>query len=246
MAKVSKYPRNGRQYSCREDQSAGAPGCKSLRQDRGIQSARLGQGPPGAWRHRGSRALRRAQAGADGHRGDERQHRHRAGDGVRPEGLSAGADDGRDIQRRAAQADAVSRRQGGAHAGSATGRRHGGEGRGARQNPWLVPDPPVRKRSQSRHALAHHRARNHCGFCRRAAGLLGHRLRHRRHAQGRRARLGEGEAGHQDRRLRAAGRAIARKRHPPASATPTVQPRQPIRPSNPTRCKAGLPISFRS
>ena len=50
-------------------------------------------------------------------------------------------------------------------------------------------------------------------FRRRAARLLGHRLRHRRHAQGRRAGAGEGAARHQDRRLRAGGRAAAGQRH---------------------------------
>ena len=43
-----------------------------------------------------------------------------------------------------------------------------------------------------------------------AARLLGHRLRHRRHAEGRRARAGEGDAEHQDRGLRAGGRVDAR------------------------------------
>ena len=55
---------------------------------------------------------RRAEAGTDGDRGDQRQHRHRPGDGVRAEGLSAGRDDGRELQRRAAQADALPRRAG--------------------------------------------------------------------------------------------------------------------------------------
>jgi hypothetical protein len=81
-------------------------------------------------------------------------------------------------------------RQGGADASSATGHGHGGEGCGASHDPWLVPDTSVRKRGQSRHALADHRARNHHGFCRWAA--LGHRIRHRRHAQGGRARPEEG------------------------------------------------------
>ena len=35
--------------------------------------------------------------GPDGDRGDQRQHRHRARDGLRPEGLSAGRHDGREL-----------------------------------------------------------------------------------------------------------------------------------------------------
>ena len=61
-----------------------------------------------------------AEARPDGDRGDQRQHRHRARHGLRAEGLSARRDDGRDLQRRAAQADALPRRQGGADAGGAS------------------------------------------------------------------------------------------------------------------------------
>ena len=56
----------------------------------------------------------------------------------------------------------------------------------------LVSDPPVRERGQCRHAFAHHREGDHRRFQRREARLLGHRLRHRRHAEGRRARACEG------------------------------------------------------
>ncbi len=88
-----------------------------------------------------------------------------------------------------------------------TRRGHGEQGHGARQDAWLVPDPPVRERGQSRHALAHHRARDHRGLRGRAARLLGDRLWHRRHAQGRGARARQGAPRHQDRGVRAAGRA---------------------------------------
>ena len=50
------------------------------------------------------------QARPDGDRGDQRQHRHRPRDGVRGEGLSARGVDGGELQRRAAQADALPRR----------------------------------------------------------------------------------------------------------------------------------------
>ena len=67
-------------------------------------------------RDRGGREVRRAQAGPDRHRGDQRQHRHRPCHGLRRQGLSAGGDHGGAVQRRAAPADALPRRQGGADA----------------------------------------------------------------------------------------------------------------------------------
>ena len=81
--------------------------------------------------HRRRRAQRRAEARPDRHRGHQRQHRHRPGHGVRAEGLSAGGHHGRELQRRAAQAAALSRRPGGADAGGREGQRHAGEGRRA-------------------------------------------------------------------------------------------------------------------
>ncbi len=54
---------------------------------------------------------RLAEAGSDRDRGDQRQHRHRPRHGLRAEGLSAGRHDGGELQRRATQADALSRRQ---------------------------------------------------------------------------------------------------------------------------------------
>ena len=188
------------------------PRRQSLRQGRGVQSAGLGQGPARARRHRGGREVRRAQARPDGGRGHQRQHRHRPRHGVRRQGLSAGRDHGGELQRRAAQADALPRRQGGPDAGRAARHRHGDQDHRAGQDAWLVPDPPVRERGQRRHALAHHRARDRRRLQGRAARLLGDRLRHRRHAEGRRARAGQGDAGHEDRRVRADGRADAEQR----------------------------------
>ena len=104
-----------------------------VRQDRGLQSARLGEGPPRARRDRGGGEIRRAQARPDRDRGDQRQHRHRPCDGLRREGLSAGRHDGGDLQRGAAQADALPRRQGGADAGRRSRPRHGQQGGRARR-----------------------------------------------------------------------------------------------------------------
>ena len=98
------------------------------------------------------------QAGPDGDRGDQRQHRHRPGDGVRAEGLSAGRDDGRELQRRAPQAAALSRRARGADAGRREGHGHAEQGHRAGREARLVPVPPVRQRGQRRGAHAHHGA----------------------------------------------------------------------------------------
>ena len=92
------------------------------------------------------RAPRRAQAGADGGRSDQRQHRHRPGDGVRREGLSAGGHDGRLVLDRAPPHDALPRRQGRPHAARRQGHGHVPEGAGARRGQRLVPRAPVRDR----------------------------------------------------------------------------------------------------
>ena len=117
MAKFDNILGTDRQHAGRQDQQAGAEGRQPLRQDRGLQSARLGQGPPRARRHRGGGEVRRAQARPDRDRGDLRQHRHRPRHGLRRQGLSAGRHHGGDLQRRAAQADALPRRQGDPDAG---------------------------------------------------------------------------------------------------------------------------------
>jgi hypothetical protein len=84
--------------------------------------------------------------GPDRDRGDLGQHRHRARDGMRREGLSVRLHDGGAVQRRAAQPDALSRRQGDHHARGRARLRHGREGAGAGQAERLVPDAPVRER----------------------------------------------------------------------------------------------------
>ena len=117
-----------------------------LRQGGVLQPGRLGQGPAGAQHHRGGRARRRPQARPDRGRGDQRQHRHRPRHGLRRQGLSAGGDHGRQLLGRAAQADALPRRQGRADAARAKGLRHVPEGEGAGRGQRLVPRPPVRDR----------------------------------------------------------------------------------------------------
>ena len=75
--------------------------------------------------HRGCGAPRRAQARPDRRRGHLRQHRHRAGDGVRGQGLSVRRRHGRDLLRRAPQDHAHVRRQGDPDAGRRARHRHG-------------------------------------------------------------------------------------------------------------------------
>ena len=100
-----------------------------------------------------------AEARPDRGRGDQRQHRHRPRDGLRRQGLSAGRDHGRQLLDRAAAADALPRRQGGADAAGAEGPRHVHEGEGARREARLVPGAPVRDPGQRRHPREHDGAR---------------------------------------------------------------------------------------
>ena len=143
---LREHHRHRRRHAGGPDQPAGAGARAALRQVRVLQPGRLGQGPAGAQHHRGGRARRHAEAGPDRGRGDERQHRHRARDGLRRQGLSAGRHHGRQLLGRAAAADALPRRQGRADAARAEGLRHVHEGQGARRQARLVPGAAVRDR----------------------------------------------------------------------------------------------------
>ena len=235
------------QYAGCQDQPPRAAGRQSLRQGRGLQSARFGQGPPRARRHRGGGEVDGAlKPGQTVHRGDQRQHRHRPRHGLRRQGLSARPHHGRAVQRRAPQADALPRRQGGHHAGRRARGRHDHEDGGTGREARLVHDPPVRERSQSRLPFEDHGGRNPRRFLRRAARLLGHRLWHRRHAERRRTGPGQGAPRDQDHRLRTRRSAADRQRRAAGSAIPTGRRRRRIRPSSRIRCRAGRRISFRS
>ena len=157
--------------------------------------AGVGQGSPGDQHHRGRRAPRRAEARADGGRGDQRQHRHRPGDGVRRQGLSAGGHDGRLVLDRAPTHDALPRRQGRPHAAHGQGHGHVQEGAGAGRSERLVLRAPVRDARQRGDPREHDGARAARRFQGRAPRLLGHRLRHRRHPHGRRSRAAQGAPG---------------------------------------------------
>ena len=91
---------------------------------------------------------RRAEARPDRRRSDLRQHRHRAGDGVRGARLSVRRVDGRDVLGRAPQADARPRREGDPDAGRRARQRHGAQGRGTGEEARLVPRAPVREPGQ--------------------------------------------------------------------------------------------------
>ena len=103
---------------------------------------------------------------------------------------------------------------------------------------WFL-HAPVRERGQCRHALAHDGARDSRGLQGRPARLLGHRIRHRRHAEGRRARAGEGDA--RTPRSWSASRPTRRcsPAAPARSARPTARRRRRIPRSSRTRCRAG-------
>ena len=110
----------------------------------------------------------------------------------------------------------------------------------------LVPDPPVRERGQRRHPFAHHRAGDHRRLQGRAARLLGDRLRHRRHAEGRGARARQGNA-----RTPRSSSASPRTRRCSAAASsrraiPTARRCGRTRPSSRIRCRAGRRTSSRS
>ena len=80
------------------------------------------------------------EARPDRRRGDVRQHRHRARDGVRGEGLSVRRGDGRELLGRAPQDHAHARREGDPHAGRRARLRHGAQGRGAvaKKHGWFL------------------------------------------------------------------------------------------------------------
>jgi hypothetical protein len=200
------------------DQQARARARQPVRQARSLQPDGLGQGPARARRDRGRRAQRRAEARPDRDRGDQRQHRHRPRHGLRAEGLSAGRHDGGELQRRAAPADALPRREGRADAGLGEGQRHAGKAvELAETHGWFL----CRQFENEANADVHSRttAQEILADFADAARLLGHRLRHRRHAQGRRARAEARAARHPDRRLRAGQLADARQRHRASRAT---------------------------
>ena len=106
------HPRHHRKHARRQDPAHGAAGVTDVRQVRGLQPAVLGQGPAGDRDHRGRRAARDAQARPDRRRGDLRQHRDRARDGLRGQGLSLRRDHVRQLLRRAAEAHADPRGEG--------------------------------------------------------------------------------------------------------------------------------------
>ena len=210
-----------------------------------LQSGLVGQGPAGGQHHRGGRARRDLEARADRGRGDQRQHRHRARHGVRPEGLSAGRHHGRQLLDRAPQADAHAGRQGRADAAGAKGLRHVPEGGRAGRGQRLVPGPPVRDAGQCRDPRGDDGARDPGRLQGRAARLVRHRLRHRRHP-GRRRRACCASSGRR-RRSCCASRptpswsAAARRR----SAPPTARPPPAIPPSSRIPSRAGRPTSSR-
>ncbi len=152
-----------------------------------VQSRRLGQGSPRASRSFSMPSEGPAQARPDRRRGDLRQHRRRAGDGVRRARLSVRRADGRFVLDRAAQADARVRREGDPDAGRRARQRHGAH---APRSSRRSTAGSSRASSRIRPIPAYHRSTTGAGnparLRRQAARLFRHRLGHRRHADRRR------------------------------------------------------------
>jgi cysteine synthase len=218
------------------------PRRRPLRQGRGVQPARLREGPPRARRDRGGRGVgvNGAEAGPDRHRGDERQHRHRPRDGVRAKGypLVVTMAETFSVERRRLMrflgAKVVSRPP------RARG-RHGQEGRRARRDARLVPDAAVRERGERRHPLAHDRARDHRDFD-------GERLDYwvtgfgtGGTLKGVARVLEEGAAGDEDRGVRAGQDAQLLERHVAAAQPRRLAGIARIRPGSRTPSRAGRP-----
>ena len=110
---------------------------------------------------------------------------------MRAEGLPARRHDGGELQRRAAQDDALPRREGRAHARGA--RRAAACSRRRSSSPRRTAGSCAgsSRTRRTRTCTPHHRAGDPRRLRGRSARLLGHRLRNRRHAQGRRARAAE-------------------------------------------------------
>ncbi len=158
--------------------------------------------------------------------------------------LSSCPHDGGDLQCRTAATDALPRRESHSYAGR---RARGGDDQEddrTGRSPWLVHDPAVRERSQPGFSFPHDRARNRRRLRRRPARLLGHRLRHRRHAEGRRPGAETGAP--RNRRSSSASRRMRRCSIPGSSRSgwPMARPPRRIRVSSRTPCRAGRLTSF--
>ena len=198
---------------------------RALREARGREPRRLGEGSPRARHHRGRRASGRAEVRADGRGGDVGQHRHRARARLRGARLSVRGDHAGVVLGRAAPDHARLRREGRPH----PGRREGvgrsaprGEARGGAR---VVPRAAVRQRSESRLPPPDDRRRDPLRFREQAARLLGHRLGDGRNAHRRGAGDQVRAPGDEDHRVRAGGRVAPRGQGVEAAQDPGVDAR---------------------
>ena len=120
-----------------------------LRQARGAQPDRLGQGPGRQGDDRGGRGRGRDRPGPDGARADLRQHGDRAGDDLPAQGLSVHGGDARQRHRGALAAAAHVRRRDRLLRGRQGLQRRGRAGAGdGRRRRLLLHALPVRQRGQ--------------------------------------------------------------------------------------------------
>ena len=204
-------------------------GGRGLRQARDVQPRRLGQGPDRRRHDRGGRAGGPDRARPhDDRRGDERQHRHRAGVRVRGQGLRADPHAAAGNEPRARGPAAPLRRAGAHH--RVDGRHERGRRRGARDGarPRRLPARPVLEPRQPRGPPPHDRPGD-VGGAGRQGRLLRRRRRHGRDDH-RRRRVPEGA-----RQGRQGGRGRAR------DARPCCRAAGPAR----TRSRASARASFR-
>ena len=202
------------------------PGCGSSSRSR-LQPDGLGQGPPGAGGHRAAEpmgTLKPGQTVIEATSGN-------TGIGLAmvcaQKGYPLVVDDGRELQRRAPQADALPRRAGRADAGRREGQRHAARRRSSWPRRTAGSCAASSRTKPTPTCIPHHGAGDPRGLRGRAARLLGHRLRHRRHAEGRGARAAKAQRRRRSVVVcRARQRAGARQRHrrsrAPADGTPAA------------------------
>ena len=194
------------------------------------EPGRLGEGPDRGRDDRRRRARRLAAAGRDDRRADERQHRDRAGDGLRGARLRARPHPARGDEPRADQAAARLRRRGPRDAFAGRDGRGDPARRADRRRARRVHAAAVLEPRQSRGPPAHHRGGD-LGRPRGRGRRARHRRRHGRHDHRRRPGAQGAAAGPARDRGRARDLGGALRRAPGPAQDPgdrrRLRPRRP-------------------